>query len=41
METHGATRANNKSQLVSEYVRRYVKRMNLRRPPKQLLLPIA
>jgi DNA-binding transcriptional LysR family regulator len=41
LETHLATRADNKSQLVSEYVRRFVKRMDLRRPPEQLSLPIA
>jgi hypothetical protein len=41
METHGATRANNKSKLVSEYARRFVKRMDQHRPPEQLLLPIA
>jgi LysR family pca operon transcriptional activator len=41
LETHLATRADNKSRLVSEYVRRFVKQMNLHRPPEQLLLPIA
>jgi hypothetical protein len=41
LETHLATRADNKSRLVSEYVRRFVKQMNLHRPPEQLSLPIA
>jgi DNA-binding transcriptional LysR family regulator len=41
LETHLATHADNKSPLVSEYVRRFVKRMDLRRPPEQLSLPIA
>jgi hypothetical protein len=40
LETHLATRADNKSRLVSEYVRRFVKQMNLHRPPEQLSLPI-
>jgi DNA-binding transcriptional LysR family regulator len=41
LETHLATRADNKSQLVSEYVRRFVKRMEQQRPPEQMSLPIA
>jgi molybdate transport repressor ModE-like protein len=41
LETHLATRADNKSRLVSEYVRRFVKRMEQNRPPEQLSLPIA
>jgi molybdate transport repressor ModE-like protein len=41
LETHLATRADNKSRLVSEYVRRFVKQMNLHRSPEQLSLPIA
>jgi DNA-binding transcriptional LysR family regulator len=41
LETHLATHADNKSPLVSEYVRRFVKRMEQDRPPEQLSLPIA
>jgi ABC-type phosphate/phosphonate transport system substrate-binding protein len=41
LETHLATHADNKSPLVSEYVRRFVKRMERQRPPEQLSLPIA
>jgi DNA-binding transcriptional LysR family regulator len=41
LETHLATRADNKSQLVSEYVRRFVKQMEQQRPAEQLSLPIA
>ena len=40
LETHLATLANNKSQLVSEYVRTFVTRYQARRPSEQLLLPI-
>jgi hypothetical protein len=41
LETHLATRVDNKSQLVSEYVRRFVKQMEQQRPAEQLSLPIA
>jgi DNA-binding transcriptional LysR family regulator len=41
LETHLATLANNKSQLVSEYVRTFVTRYQARRPSEQLLLPIT
>lgn len=41
LDTHLATRADNRSQLVSEYVRRFVTQLNLRRPPEQMSLPIA
>jgi DNA-binding transcriptional LysR family regulator len=41
LETHLATLANNKSQLVSEYVRNFVTRFQAHRLPEQLLLPIA
>jgi DNA-binding transcriptional LysR family regulator len=40
LETHLATLANNKSQLVSEYVRTFVARYQARGPSEQLLLPI-
>jgi DNA-binding transcriptional LysR family regulator len=40
LETHLATLANNKSQLVSEYVRTFVMRYQARRRPEQLPLPI-
>ena len=41
LETHLATLANNKSQLVSEYVRTFVTRFQAHRPPEQSLLPIT
>jgi LysR family pca operon transcriptional activator len=41
LETHLATRADNRSKLVSEYARRFVKRMDQHRRPEQLLLPIV
>jgi DNA-binding transcriptional LysR family regulator len=41
LETHLAALANNKSQLVSEYVRTFAKRMKDQRPPEQLSLPIS
>lgn len=41
METHLATLANNNSQLVSEFVRKFVKRREEQLPPEQLSLPIG
>ena len=41
LETHLATLANNKSVLVSEYVRTFVTRFQAHRPSEQLLLPIT
>jgi DNA-binding transcriptional LysR family regulator len=41
LETHLATLANNKSQLVSEYVRTFMTRLQAHRPSEQLLLPIG
>ena len=41
LETHLAALADNKSPLVSEYVRTFVKRMEDLRPPEQLSLPIG
>jgi len=41
LETHLAALANNKSPLVSEYVRTFAKRMKDQRPPEQLSLPIG
>ncbi len=39
LEIHLAALADNKSSLVSEYVRTFVKRMDQQRPPEQLSLP--
>jgi hypothetical protein len=41
LETHLAAMADNKSPLVSEYVRTFVKRMEEQRPPEQLSLRIG
>jgi DNA-binding transcriptional LysR family regulator len=41
LEMHHATLANNKSPLVSEYVRSFMKRIEEQRPPLQLQLPIG
>jgi DNA-binding transcriptional LysR family regulator len=41
LETHLAALADNKSPLVSEFFRCFVKRMEERQPPEQLLLPIG
>ena len=41
LEMHLATLANNKSPLVSEYVRTFMKRIEDQRPPLQLRLPIG
>lgn len=40
LETHVASLASNTSQMVSEFVRKFVKLTELRRPPEQLPLPI-
>jgi DNA-binding transcriptional LysR family regulator len=41
LETHLAAMADNKSPLVSEYARTFVKRMEDQRPPEQLSLPMG
>jgi DNA-binding transcriptional LysR family regulator len=41
LETHVACLAGNTSQMVSEFVRKFVKLTELRRPPEQLPLPIV
>lgn len=41
IETHLAALANNKSQMVSEFARKFVKRMEEQRAPEQLELPIT
>jgi DNA-binding transcriptional LysR family regulator len=41
LEVHLAALADNKSPLISEYVRTFAKRMEEQRPPEQLTLPIS
>ncbi len=41
LEMHLATLTNNKSALVSEYVRSYMRRIEEQRQPTQLQLPIG
>jgi hypothetical protein len=41
LETHVVSLAGNTSQMVSEFVRKFVKLTELRRPPEQLPLPIG